>query len=164
MVRRVRGSDGAPFWGCSTFPSCRGTRELVAVASGGLQPTNRFVTTVSRDNRPGLHLDRLVIVCGAVGLLISLGFIMVGLSSGPNSYGILGAILLALVALVVLPSPFVSRDFARGNALKVAFLCVFLAVFFVAHDPLSRWLGHYWADLFKQSIPTHPLAPPSIAH
>jgi hypothetical protein len=122
------------------------------------------VRTNGRDDSSGRHFDRLVLACGVVGLLVSLGFIAVGLTSGPSSSVILGVILLALVALVVLPSPLVSPDFARGNALKVAVLCVFLAVFFVSLDPVSKWLGHYWADLFTQSIPTHPLAPPSIAH
>lgn len=28
MLQRKRGSDGAPFWGCSKFPACRGTRNI----------------------------------------------------------------------------------------------------------------------------------------
>jgi hypothetical protein len=31
MVRRVRGIDRAPFWGCSRFPACRGTTEIATV-------------------------------------------------------------------------------------------------------------------------------------
>jgi ssDNA-binding Zn-finger/Zn-ribbon topoisomerase 1 len=31
MARRVRGSDGATFWGCSRFPKCWGTREATAI-------------------------------------------------------------------------------------------------------------------------------------
>ena len=31
MVRRVRGSDGAAFWGCSRFPECGGAREVAAI-------------------------------------------------------------------------------------------------------------------------------------
>ena len=163
MVKRVRGSDGAPFWGCSAFPMCRGTRELVAVAGGHLEPTARVVKTNGRDDSSGRHFDRLVLACGVVGLLVSLGFIAVGLTSGLNAYAFLGALLLALVALVVLPSPLVSPNFARGYALKVAFLCVCLAVFFVAHDPVAKWAGQYWADLFIRSIPTHAPATPTAA-
>src|ERR1035437_668552 len=74
MVRRVRGSDGAPFWGCSTFPTCRGTRELDTVANVDPQPKSTVGLSISRDLGRGLHFDRLVLACGAVGLIIGLGF------------------------------------------------------------------------------------------
>jgi CBS domain containing-hemolysin-like protein len=159
MVRRVRGSDGAPFWGCSTFPECRGTREIVTAAIVGHQPA----ATVGQARGRRLRFDRLVLACGAVGLMIGLGFIIVGLNSGPNTYAFMGAALVALVALVVLPSPFLPPAFARGYALRVALLCVCLAVFFIALAPVSKWLGQYFTDLFIQSIPTHAPATPSAA-
>ena len=102
MVKRVRGSDGAPFWGCSTFPECRGTREMVTAATIGHQPTASLGPSVGPDRRRRLHFDQLVLACGAVGLIIGLGFIVVGLNSRPNTYAFTGAVLLALVAIVVL--------------------------------------------------------------
>jgi hypothetical membrane protein len=105
----------------------------------------------------------VVLACGAVGLLIGIGFIVAGLNSRPHTYVFLGAILLALVALVVLPSPFLPRDFARSYALKVAFLCVFLAVFFVALFPVSKWLGQFFVGQMLQAIPTHAPATPSMS-
>lgn len=163
MVRRVRGIDGAPFWGCSTFPECRGTREMVTAAAIGHQPTASLGPPLGPDRERRLHFDRLVLALGAIGLIISLGFIAVGLTSGPNTFAFLGALLLALVAIVVLSSPLVSPNFARGYALKVAFLCVCLAVFFVAHDPVAKWAGQYFTDLITQSIPTHAPATPTAA-
>jgi hypothetical protein len=164
MVRRVRGSDGAVFWGCSDFPRCRGTRELVTDAHGGPRPAAGFGVPVRRGPRRGRRFDRLVLACGAVGLSIGVGFIVVGLNSGPVTYCFLGAILVALVALVVLLSPFLPRDFARGSALKIAFFCVFAAVFIVALVPVSNWFAQYLTGVIMQSVPTHSPAAPSIAH
>jgi hypothetical protein len=160
MVRRIRGSDGAPFWGCSTFPTCRGTRELVAGAS-----PNRTAAggePMSRDRGRGIHFDRLVLVCGAVGLVVGLGFVVAGMNTKPNTFVFLGAIVLATEAIIVLPSPFLPPAFVRSYALKFAVLSVCLAVLFIALDPVSRWLGQYFTDLFTQSIPTHSPATPSV--
>jgi hypothetical protein len=107
------------------------------------------------------RFDRLVLACGAVGLLVGVGFVVVGLDAGPSTYALLGAILLALTALVVLTSPFLPLGFARSSALKIVFLCVFVAVFVVALGPASKWLGQYFTDLFMQSIPTHVPATPT---
>jgi hypothetical protein len=119
---------------------------------------------VGRDSGSGRHFDRLVLACGAVGLLVGLGFIVVGLNSGPSTYAFLGAILIALMALVVLTSPFLPRDFARGSALKIAFFCVFVAVFFIALGPFSNWFAQYWTGVIMHSIPTPSAAAPSITH
>jgi hypothetical protein len=163
MIRRTRGSDGSRFWGCSTFPTCRGTRELVAPASRGTQPAPPVGAPIGLNRGHGIHFDRLVLACGAVGLVIGVGLIVVGLNSRPSGYALIGAVLLCLMALVVLLSPFLPPAFARSYGLRVAFLCVFLAVFLVALDPVSKWLGQYFTDLFTHSIPTHAPATPSIA-
>lgn len=157
MVRRVRGSDGAPFWGCSGFPKCRGTRELAAGSDGGSH-------RAKRDPSAGGRFDRLVLACGAVGLVTGLGFIIVGLNSGPTTYSLVGVVLVGLVALVVLLSPFLPREFARGSALKIALFCVFVAVFIVVLGPFSNWFAQYWTGVIMHSIPTPSAASPSIAH
>jgi ssDNA-binding Zn-finger/Zn-ribbon topoisomerase 1 len=28
MVKRIRRSDGHPFWGCPNYPACMGTKEI----------------------------------------------------------------------------------------------------------------------------------------
>ena len=160
MVQRQRGSDGSPFWGCSTFPKCRGTRELATVTNRGHQPTATFGVSPGRDRGRGPHFDRVVLVCGAVGLVIGLGFIVSGLNSRPNTYVFIGAILVVLMAVVVLPSPFLPTAFVRGYALRVALLCVCLAVFFIAWMPVSTWVGHLFVNQMLQAIPT-PTATPS---
>jgi hypothetical protein len=106
----------------------------------------------------------VVLACGAVGLLIGIGFIVAGLNSRPNTYVFLGATLIGVMALIVLPSPFLPRAFVRGYAVRVALLCVFVAVFFVAWIPVSKWLGQVLADQMLQAIPTYSPAIPSIAH
>lgn len=163
MIRRARGSDGSPFWGCSTFPTCRGARELVTPANRGAQPAPPVGVPIGPNSGRPMHFDRLVLACGAIGLVIGVGLIVVGLNSRPSGYALIGAVLLGLMALVVLLSPFLPPAFARSYGLRVAFLCVFLAIFLVALDPVSKWLGQYFTDLFTQSIPTHAPAPPSIA-
>jgi CBS domain containing-hemolysin-like protein len=110
----------------------------------------------------GRRFDRLVLACGAVGLAIGLGFIVVGLGVGPTTYSLLGAILVALVGLVVLPSPFLPRDFARASAMKVALFCVVAAVFVVALVPVSGWLAQYLSGAILHSIPTPSAAAPSL--
>jgi hypothetical protein len=97
----------------------------------------------------------LVLACGAVGLVVGVGFIGVGLNSGPTSYVFLGGAVLGLMALAVLPSPFLPVAFARGLALKIALLCVCLAVFIVALDPASKWLGRYLADGLTHTAATN---------
>ncbi len=158
MVRRERGSDGSPFWGCSRFPQCRGTRQLVD--TGHTVPT--FGPEAKPERRRGRRFDRLVLACGAVGLAIGLGFIVVGLGVGPATYSLLGAILVALVGLVVLTSPFLPRDFARSSALKVALFCVVAAVFVVALVPVSGWLAQYLSGAILHSIPTPSAAAPTL--
>ena len=159
MVRRERGSDGSPFWGCSRFPQCRGTRQLVDTGHTG--PT--FGPEATPERLRVRRFDGLVLACGRVGLVIGLGFIFVGLVAGPTAYGLLGAILVALVGLVVLPSPFLPRDFARASAVKVALFCVVAAVFVVALVPVSDWLAHYLSGAILHSIPTPSAAAPSLA-
>ena len=153
MVERHRGTNGSPFWGCSTFPTCRGTRELLAVG----EPTSRV-------RERGIHFDRIVLVCGAVALVVGLGFILAGLNSRPNTYMFLGSVLLVVAAIIVLPSPFLPATFVLAYALKYAVLCVCLAVFFIAWGPASKWIGQYFVDLFMQSIPTYAPATPSLSH
>ena len=41
MLRRRRRADGAEFWGCSRYPACRRTRELVAAETPQLEPIVR---------------------------------------------------------------------------------------------------------------------------
>jgi ssDNA-binding Zn-finger/Zn-ribbon topoisomerase 1 len=135
MVRRLRGSDGVAFWGCSDFPRCRGTRELVTDARGDPQPAAAFSVRVRRDVRPGKHFDRLVLACGAIGLLIGLGFIVVGFTVGPSTYRFIGAAALFLVAISVLPAPFLAPEAVRDLALRAAFLLVFLAMSAAAWRP-----------------------------
>lgn len=113
MVRRLRGRDGAAFWGCSDFPLCRRTRELVTDARGGPQPVGTFGVPIRRDPRRGRHFDRLVLACGAVGLLVGLGFIVVGFTVGPSTYRFIGAAALFLMAMSVLPAPFLAPEAAR---------------------------------------------------
>jgi DNA helicase-2/ATP-dependent DNA helicase PcrA len=38
MIKRHRRSDNAPFWGCSTFPKCRGTRPFVSADEVNAKP------------------------------------------------------------------------------------------------------------------------------
>jgi hypothetical protein len=151
MVRRERRSDGAAFWGCSTFPACRGTRELAPAAVG-------LPRRASRADRPldgrGVRFDPLVLACGVVGLLVGLGFIVVGLNSKPNSYAFVGIAVIALNAIVVLPSPWQPGRFARASALRIALLSVFVAGFFIAWMPVSTWLGQAFANQILQAIPT----------
>lgn len=151
MVRRERRSDGAAFWGCSTFPACRGTREL-APAAGGLR---RRVSSADRsmDGR-GVRFDPLVLACGVVGLLVGLGFVAVGVNSRPNTYAFVGVALIAINALVALPSPWLPQRFARASALRMALLSVFVAGFFIAWIPVSTWLGQAFANQMLQAIPT----------
>ena len=111
----------------------------------------------------GRRFDRLVLACGGVALLIELGFIVAGLNSGPVTYSLLGAILVALVGLVVLSSPFLPREFARASALKVALFCVLAAVFVVALVPVSDWFAQYLSGAIVHSIPTHSPSVPSIS-
>jgi hypothetical protein len=151
MIRRERRNDGAAFWGCSTFPACRGTREL-APAAGGLR--RRPVITDRPEGGVRVRYDRVVLACGAIGLLIGLGFVAVGLNSKPNTYAFVGGVLIALNALVALPSPWLPQRFARASALRVAFLSVFVAGFFIAWIPVSTWLGHAFANQMLQAVPT----------
>src|ERR1035437_4986802 len=83
MVRRERRSDGAAFWGCSTFPVCRGTREIAPPAATPNRLAGGTPTVQKRDRR--LHFDRIVLVFGAVGLLICPGFFGGGSKSGPST-------------------------------------------------------------------------------
>ena len=49
MVQRTKRDDGTPFFGCSRYPACRGTRSLTSSASE--VPAIR--TTSGADARPG---------------------------------------------------------------------------------------------------------------
>jgi hypothetical protein len=153
MVRRVRGFDGSPFWGCSTFPVCRGTREFEADAPGAKRSASP-----SRSR----HYDQWVLACGAVGLFIGLGFIFVSLFSKPGSYALVGLPLIALMALVVAPSPLLPLNVARRYAFTVAFLSVLVAMFFIAWIPVSTWYGQILANQMLQAMPTIPVHTPSI--
>ena len=152
MVRRERRSDGAAFWGCSTFPACRGTRELVP-AAGGLR--RRAAIADRPDGGLSVRYDRLVVACGAVGLLIGLGFVAVGLNSRPNTYVFVGVVLIALNAIVALPSPWLPQRFARASALRIALLSIFVAVFLIAWIPVSTWLAQAFANQMLQAIPSY---------
>ena len=153
MVRRIRRSDGTPFLGCSRFPQCRGTRQLSPAYASRREPA-RYSSERQFDDPEGPGLDRFVVVCGAGGLAIGLGFIIVGLNSNPGSYALIGVALIALTALLVLPSPFLPSSFAREAALKLLMLCIFLGVFFVAWGPVSQGLGQYVTNAVMQSVPT----------
>jgi hypothetical protein len=97
-------------------------------------PTDR-----RRDRR--LHIDRLVLVCGAVGLLIGLGFVVAGINSRPSTYAFVGVILIALTALVVLPSPWLPSQFARSSAVRVALLLRLSSCLLHRLDPCLRMAG-----------------------
>jgi hypothetical protein len=160
MVARKRGFDGAPFWGCSNFPACRGTREAVGGASDlGLATVPGAQTKAARSR--GIHLDRVVLACGAVGLVIGLGFIVVGLTSGPGIYAAIGAADLFLMALPVLLSPWLRRGYARSAAFKIACFIVFTTLMLILLVPISRVVGQYLADMIMRAIPTHSPAIPS---
>ena len=151
MVRRERRSDGAVFWGCSTFPTCRGTRELAV----GI-PTSRLTAGADRlEGTRRVRFDGLVLGCGAVSLLIGLGFVVVGLNSRPNTYAFVGVALIALDALVTLLSLWLPRRFARASAVRVALLSVFVAGFFIAWIPVSTWLAQVLASQVLQAVPTY---------
>jgi hypothetical protein len=47
MVRRVRGKDRAPFWGCSRYPACRGTAEIAALGMPQPVEPTKLETTPS---------------------------------------------------------------------------------------------------------------------
>lgn len=153
MVRRERRSDGAASWGCSTFPVCRGTREIAPATATPNRPGGGTPTGQQRDR--SLHFDQLTLGCGAVGLLIGLGFVIVGIDSRPSTYAFVGVILIALTALVVLPSPWLPPRLARSIAVRVALLSVLLAVFFIAWIPVSEWLGQAFANQMLQAVPTN---------
>jgi hypothetical protein len=131
------------------------------VDTGHTGPT--FGPEATPERRRGRRFDGLVLACGAVGLVIGLGFIVVGLAAGPATYCVLGAILVALVGLVVLSSPFLPRDYARASAVKVSLFCVVAAVFVVALVPVSQWLAQYLSGAILHSIPTPSAAAPSLA-
>jgi hypothetical protein len=153
MVRRQRRSDGAVFLGCSRFPRCRGTRELAAAADAAARPAAASAYRPEHGQRP--RYDRLVLACGALGGLIGIGFLVVGLNSRPNTYAFIGMVLLGLNALVVLPSPWLPQRFARASALRVALLCVFVAGFLIAWIPVSTWFGQVLANQMLQALPTY---------
>jgi type III secretory pathway component EscS len=102
----------------------------------------------------GVRFDPLVLACGVVGLLVGLGFVAVGVNSRPNTYAFVGVALIAINALVALPSPWLPQRFARASALRMALLSVFVAGFFIAWIPVSTWLGQAFANQMLQAIPT----------
>jgi len=124
MIARKRRFDGAPFWGCSSFPDCRGTREVALGA-----PDLGLAAVPGVQSKPahgrGMHFDRIVLACGAVGFAIGLGFIVAGLTSGPKIYALVGASDIFLMALPVLLSPRLPRGYARSAASKIACFIVF---------------------------------------
>jgi ssDNA-binding Zn-finger/Zn-ribbon topoisomerase 1 len=54
MVARIDPKDGTEFWGCSTFPSCQGTRPMTPVEDN-LPPPKPFA---SRSMRPDAQATR----------------------------------------------------------------------------------------------------------
>ncbi|MGD0020440.1 MAG: hypothetical protein ABSD62_14430 [Candidatus Limnocylindrales bacterium] len=116
------------------------------------------------DPRPRRHFDRIVLVCGAVGLLIGLGFIVVGFVRGPSTYELVGVAALFLVAISVLLAPFLAPHTGRNLALRGAFVLLIVAAFFAAWGPVTSWLAQYWTDVIRQSIPTPSAAAQWIAH
>lgn len=151
MVRRVRRSDSTAFWGCSTFPACRGARERSEAQGSAAYRTWASVPS-SRESRP--RFDRLVVACGLVGLAVGIGFIGAGLNGSPNSYAALGVAVVGLVGILTLGSPLIPLESARRLAVRAALLSLFLVFFFVALGPISSWLGTYLADGMKQAILT----------
>src|ERR1035437_3621906 len=78
MVRGGLRSDWGRFRGFSSLPVCRGTREMARPAATPNRLAGGTPTVQKRDRR--LHFDRIVLVFGAVGLLIRLGFVVVGVN------------------------------------------------------------------------------------
>ncbi len=61
MVRRRRGRDGAEFWGCPRFPSCRGTVDIAAVGERGPAETSGHVAA------PTNSTERPIVTAAAGG-------------------------------------------------------------------------------------------------
>ena len=158
MVARRRRSDGSPFWGCSRFPACRGTRD---VAGGAPQARPR--ATASTSPRSGqnrsFHFDRVVLACGAVGLAVGLGFIAAAAASAPKIWALAGASFIFLAAVSVLSAPMSRPANARTFAFKVACMIVLTAAFLALAEPVSKAIGQYTADYMMHSI--HTLGVPS---
>jgi hypothetical protein len=109
----------------------------------------------------GIHLDRLVLACGAVGLVIGLGFIVGGLTSGPGIYAAIGAADLFPMALPVLLSPWLPRGYARSASFKIACFIVFTTLMLTFLVPISGLVSQYLTDVIMRGIPTHSPAIPS---
>jgi hypothetical protein len=160
MTARRRGFDGAPFWGCSKFPDCRGTREVAGGSPElGLAAVSGVQSTPARAR--GIHFDRIVLACGAVGFAIGLGFIVVAQTSGRMDYALVGAMCLFLMALPVLMSPWLPLGFARSSAFKLACFIVFSALFLVFLVPVATLVSQYMTDAIMHSVRTHSPAIPS---
>ena len=111
--------------------------------------------------RRGIHFDRIVLACGAVGLVIGLGFIVVGLTSGAKLYALVGEADLFLMAIPVLLSPWLPRGYARSALFKIACVIVFTTLMLIFMVPISELVGRYLADESMRAIPTHSPAIPS---
>ncbi len=69
MVRRSRRRDGAPVWGCSRFPDCRGIVDIVSgpvSAHGGWSPRDARLRAAGLELRKGLIRFVLLLILVAV--------------------------------------------------------------------------------------------------
>jgi hypothetical protein len=155
MVRRARGRDGAPFWGCSAYPRCRGTRELAddrrSAAQIGRPPSASARIDPARAGR----FDPLALGLSAGGLLMGVGFVLAGLTVWPGSYQLLGAVAICFSAVLVAGSLFMPANLARRLSLRLVLVLLMVVVFAVALAPASKWLGQYVSDSMLRSIATH---------
>ncbi len=155
MVRRARGRDGAPFWGCSTYPRCRGTRELAGDGRSAVEIGLPLRASARAGSAGGRRPDPLALGLSAGGLLMGIGFVLAGLTVWPSGYQLLGAVSICAFAVLVAASLFMPANLARRLSLRLVLVLLMVAVFAVALAPSTKWLGHYLIDSMLRSIATH---------
>lgn len=101
MIRRTRRADGAAFWGCSDFPTCRGTRAIettvdhTALITAIEAPRAGGSARTTYERRLSAHEARVrkrrPAVLTAGGIIIAIGLVLLAL---PSTLQFLGATLI----------------------------------------------------------------------
>ena len=160
MVRRARGRDGAPFWGCSTFPRCRGTREMAGDGRSAAQIGRALGASARTDPGRAGKPDPVALGLSAGGFLMGIGFVLAGLTIWPSGYELLGSVAIGFSAVLVVGSLFMPANLARRLSVRLVLVLLMVVVFAVALAPASQWLGQYVSDSMLRSIVTHTPAVP----